>query len=188
MSTTLTKVSVQTYCNALQHTATHCNTRQHTAIHCTLQHTTTHYMIQSCVRSRCGKQCVAVCCSVLLCTVTTLCCNALQCVAVCCSDNDDESEPSLLALALARALFLSLSLSFVEEDDVSSAASNEDNEDDDQSQHARACSLSILRARLLSLAPPSLLFNDTIISFKSYPSIKTQILKKKARKDSRLAI
>jgi len=118
----MTKVSVQTHCNALQHTATHCYTRQHTAIHCTLQHTATHcntlqhtathYMIQSCVRSRCGKQCVAVCCSVLLCTVTTLCCNVLQCVAVCCSDDDDESEPSLLALALAlvRALFLFLSL------------------------------------------------------------------------------
>ena len=64
---------------SLHRTAIHSNSQQVTATHCTLQHTATDYMLESCVGSRRGKQCVAAFCSVLQCVA--VCCSALECVA-----------------------------------------------------------------------------------------------------------
>ena len=116
MRTTMTKVSVQTHCNTLQHTATHCYTRQHTAIHCTLQHTATHCNtlqhttwynhVFAVVVGNSVLQCVAVCCCARWRYCVALCYSVLQCVAV-----TTMTKVSLLS-SLSLSLSCALSFSF----------------------------------------------------------------------------
>ena len=75
--TELRKVThVQISCNTLQHPATLCNTKskQDTARHCkTLHGTATHLVVPTHTATHCNfLRCVAVCCSVSVCTATQL--------------------------------------------------------------------------------------------------------------------
>ena len=82
----LTGSAHATECHALQHTAAHCNTLQHTATRCnTLQQRRSGLMTSWLCLHCSAVPCAAVCCSVffvLQCVAG--CCSVLLCVVVCC--------------------------------------------------------------------------------------------------------